>query len=283
MTYLPTTTETLSLYAQFLSRTFKSTQSIKNYISGVKTMHYLLGFSTEHINEFLLNLGIKGIARLNPYCTKQAKPITPAILLHMSKHMNYSNPKDLVYWCLFLFAFFLFARKSNLVPTTKDDLKKEKFLLKQDVEEDIDMIIVSFRYSKTIQFGERILRTPLLKIPGSKLCPVKAFHDMSNIIRTKAGDPLFSLPNNKCIWYKDFQSKLKKLIECISLNPDEYSTHSFRRGGASHAFQSDVPAELIQLQGDWRSDAYKKYLSLTFSDKIRVAEKMKEHIQTIKS
>ena len=33
---LPAETDTLSLYAQFLSRLFKSTQSIKNYISGIK-------------------------------------------------------------------------------------------------------------------------------------------------------------------------------------------------------------------------------------------------------
>lgn len=42
LTYLPMDTSTLSLYAQFLGRSFKSTQSIKNYLSGVKTMHHLL-------------------------------------------------------------------------------------------------------------------------------------------------------------------------------------------------------------------------------------------------
>ena len=38
--YLPTSTETLSLYTQFLSRTFKATQSINNYVIGVKSIHY---------------------------------------------------------------------------------------------------------------------------------------------------------------------------------------------------------------------------------------------------
>ena len=54
LSYLPSTTENLCLYAQFLSRTFKSTQSIKNYISGIKTMHYLLGYTTDAINDFLI-------------------------------------------------------------------------------------------------------------------------------------------------------------------------------------------------------------------------------------
>ena len=70
-------------------------------------MHLLLGYTIEQINSFLINLNLKGIARLNPHCVKQARAITPDILL------------DCTFWCLFLFAFFLFARKSNLVPTTK--------------------------------------------------------------------------------------------------------------------------------------------------------------------
>ena len=51
---------------------------------------------------------------------------------------------------------------------------------------------------------------------------------------------------------------------------------NFRRGGTSFAFKAGMPADLIQLHGDWRSDAFKKYLSLTLKDKIRVAEKMSE-------
>ena len=110
---LPTTTETLQLYAQFLSRTFKSTDSIRNYINGVKSMHLLLGYSVEHINRFILGLSLKGIAKLNPYCRKQAEPITPALLVRLASCLNFAKKNDIVFWCLFLFAFFLLARKVN--------------------------------------------------------------------------------------------------------------------------------------------------------------------------
>ena len=36
---LPSSVKVLTLYAQFLSKSFVSVQSIKNYISGVKTLH----------------------------------------------------------------------------------------------------------------------------------------------------------------------------------------------------------------------------------------------------
>ena len=108
---LPASTETLSLYVQFLSRTFKSSNSIKNYISGVKSMHYLLGYSLDHINEFLINLGIKGIARMHPYCTKQAKPITPEILLQFTSILDLTKPAVIVF---FFFGAYFFLHFSYL-------------------------------------------------------------------------------------------------------------------------------------------------------------------------
>ncbi len=52
-------------------------------------------------------------------------------------------------------------------------------------------------------------------------------------------------------------------------------------GGASWAFAAEVPTELIQLYGDWRSDAYKKYLKFSLEDQIFVANRMKTHILKI--
>lgn len=149
LTFLPVTTETLSLYVQFLSRSFKSTHSIRNYISGVKTMHHFLGYPIEQINEFLINLSLKGIARSQPHMVKQAAPITPEILLKMYEHMNMKKSTNIVLWCLFLFAFFLFARKSNLVPTTLKDLKNSRFLLRQDVTCKGDNLVITMKWSKT--------------------------------------------------------------------------------------------------------------------------------------
>jgi hypothetical protein len=68
------------------------------------------------------------------------------------------------------------------------------------------------------------------------------------------------------------------MIRDIGKNPDVYSTHSFRRGCASWTFAAEVPSELIQFYGDWKSDAYKIYLKFSLDDKISVATKMTSHI-----
>lgn len=278
LTSLPASTETLQLFAQFLSRTFKSSQSIKNYLNGVRNMHLLLGYPVEHINRFVLNLSLKGIAKLNPYCLQQSEPITPKILLKMANVLDLSNDTDIVFWCLFLFAFFLLARKSNLVPSSHRDIKMKHYLLREDVEEFKNHLIITMTWTKTIQTGERKLQIPLIRIKNNILCPVLAYKNMCKCISASSKDPLFLLPNKKPITYYQFQSKLRECINTIGLNPQNFSTHSFRRGGATLLFQAGVPAEKIQLQGDWHSDAYKRYLQYTLDDKIEVSKAMTEYI-----
>ena len=45
-----------------------------------------------------------------------------------------------------------------------------------------------------------------------------------------------------------------------------------RRGGASLAFNADIEADTVQILGDWRSEAYEKYLTFCFEDKIQFSE-----------
>ena len=80
---------------------------------------------------------------------------------------------------------------------------------------------------------------------------------MYNLVGTKEDDPSSLLPH-KNAFYKGFKLKLRLLIKVIGLNPENYSTQGFRRGGSFFAFKSGVPADLIQLHGDWPSGAYKK-------------------------
>ena len=45
--------------------------------------------------------------------------------------------------------------------------------------------------------------------------------------------------------------KLRAILSSIELSAKNYACHSFRRGGASFAFQSGVPVELIKMLGAW--------------------------------
>lgn len=60
---IPSTVETLCFFSQFLSRSFKSVESVKNYISGIKTLHHVLDITFPSENVYQLNLVFKGLSR----------------------------------------------------------------------------------------------------------------------------------------------------------------------------------------------------------------------------
>lgn len=274
---IPADLETICLFIQFLSRSLKSVSSIKNYISGVRTLHLLLQFPFPHLEEFSLKLLFRGIARCNPHTVKQAQPITPEILFEIRKHLDLSNCNDATFWCLFLFAFFLMARKSNLVPDSATTFDPKKHLTRDKVIFENDVAIVIFEWSKTIQFGERILKIPLVENPHSILCPIQAYRNMCKLVPASPNSPAFLLKSQngfRPLTYIQFNTFLKTVLEQTGRDPSLYSSHSFRRGGATYSFQSQVPSELIKLHGDWASDAYMLYLQFSLSDKISVAKRM---------
>jgi hypothetical protein len=69
------------LICTVLSQTFKSISSIRNYVSGAKLLHILTDTSIIAFQTTELKLALKGMARLNLHCPKQAAPITPEILM----------------------------------------------------------------------------------------------------------------------------------------------------------------------------------------------------------
>ena len=97
-------------------------------LSSVKTLHRLAECPTHAFEHIELKLTLKGIARLKQHCLKQAEPITPAILLRIHGLLDHSDPLDATLWCLFLFAFFSFARKSQLTPDTQKSFDPSKDL-----------------------------------------------------------------------------------------------------------------------------------------------------------
>lgn len=138
---------------------------------------------------------LKGLARLNPHCSKQARPITPMILCYILTKLDLNNPCDATFWCLFLHVFFLLFRKSNLVPNSVSSFKPEKQLNRKNIvyDKEINILLITIKWSKTIQFGERHLIIPIVAIPGSSLCPVKAYLNMVKLVPAVNDAPAYSI------------------------------------------------------------------------------------------
>ena len=72
-----------------------------------------------------------------------------------------------------------------------------------------------------------------------------------------------------------FSHKLTKVMSGLGYEAKLFSGHSLRRGGggggggggASWSFQRGLPEKIIQVMGDWKSDAYKVYLETSVHTK----------------
>ena len=173
------------------------------------------------------------------------------------------------------------ARKSNLVPNSTRSVEKSKVLCRKDIKVYSDYLVVYFKWTKTIQLGNRILKIPLVAIPDSIFCPVRAYDRMCKLNPISIDSPAFSVCSKRSsvpITYNQLQNKLKQLIRELGINPNLFSSHSFRRGGATLASKSGVPPNLIQLMGDWKSDAYKQYVVHELSEKIKVAKHVRNFV-----
>ena len=131
--------------------------SIKNYINGIRVLHLFLDLEFKCVSEFQYKLLIKGIARLNPHCPKRAHPITPDLLLRIHHVLEFSKPAHVAAWAAFLLAFFLMARKSNMVPPSLLTFDPHKHLTRGDIFLGDAGLLVYIKWSKTIQTGERKL------------------------------------------------------------------------------------------------------------------------------
>lgn len=279
--YLPASLETVSLYVQFLSRSFKSVQSIKNYVNGVKLLHLYAGLEFFHLNDFEFRLLMRGLTRLNPHIPRQVLPITPDILIALLSCVNFSNQFDVAIWNSFLVAFYLMARKSSLIPSSQQNFDSSKHLTRRDFVLTKKCLTVTIKFTKTMQFRDRVLIIPVLANPGNPLCPVSNFYRMVKLIPARANSPAFcfySQGHLRSITHFTFTATLRKWLKVLGFDSSAYSGHSFRRGGATWAFKSEVPGELIQIVGDWASDAYKLYIDTSFETKLSVSKKMLEHI-----
>lgn len=143
-------------------------------------------------------------------------------------------------------------------------------------------LLVFFKWTKTIQCHERRLFLPLVPIEDSPLCPVSLFLRMCKLAPAHAQAPAFTC-NQASVTKRQVVSFLRKKLELAGIsNPELYRGHSFRRGAASFAFQCGVPGEIIQVFGDWASDAYKVYLETSLSSKLQLAHIIKGNLLKLK-
>lgn len=274
----PVSDHVICLYIQFLSSHFKSPDSVKQYVSGLRTIHKLLGMYFPSSDSIEIRLTIRGMSRLKQHVPRKAAPVTVELLKDIRSLLDLSSQHGATFWCLFCFMFFLLGRKSQFICDGVIEVKK--LLVRRDVVVKEDHLCVTFRWSKTLQFGGEVWTFPLVHVPNSLVCPVFAYVNMIKVVRAPPDSVLFVIPGSKGhlkpIHYVQFTKVFRTLVLETGRKAEEYSSHSFRRGGATYAFECGVPDHYIRMLGGWRSDCYKGYVDVSFKERFKAATLMAE-------
>lgn len=263
----PTSTETLCLFAQHLAKKFRSVDSIEHYLQGVKKLHLYAGEQPPDLKSFHLQLTIKGLRRTLRHRIRQAKPITPEILLAINKTLDMSDSTNVVLWAAFLTAFFLLLRKSNIVPLNRHSFDPGKQLSRGQIKVSDKHVRVKIDWSKTIQFRERSVSFKMRRIKNSPLCPVKAFKQMLRRVPANKSAPCFVCADGLPLSYNMFNYRLKKALKQCGKKYKRFSAHSFRHGGLTWGYKMGVERKMLQAMGDWKSSCFERYLA--FSKELR--------------
>ena len=272
VTLLPTARDTLLGFIELMSRSC-GFDHIQHILSSIKFLHE---FTNHHYagDTMEFKVLLRGLRRKLSKSAKQALPITPEMLIIMYEFVNINNPVELAHWTAFLFALRLLYRKSSIAPSSLTSfnpvtgLSREKAILSNGV------ILVFQNHSKTNQFMAATRTTPMMAGTILALDPVYHYTKLLSENAVPGTYPAFSYRCNgtiNCVTHRSFTSYLKTLLGRIGVNPDDWSGHSFRRGGASLLYRLGLDPLTIQACGDWSSDTFLRYLEVNI-DRLWAAQ-----------
>lgn len=273
----PTTTLNLCRYIAYLARRL-SANSIPKYLQIIRLIHLDLGFPNPLENNFVVTSLLKGICRVKGTDVHRKLPITPEILLKVRSQLDLSVSDDIVFWAICLTMFFGFLRKANVLGSGPGVVTRDDFVLNDWG------FMLSVSHTKTIQCKERVLQIPYVLNHHHPLCPCTAL--LAAFVDTVGADPkksAFVSPTSRGFRPfspNHFVEKLRTILCVLGYPSISYSGHSFRRGAASWGLNIGLPADVIQILGDWSSDAYKVYLEVPLSSKIKLVQRFTSAMPT---
>ena len=191
-------------------------------------------------------------------------------------------PQDRALWCSYLLSFYGLLRKSSAVPKSTT-YSVNKILVRRNilVDEVNNMVYLYLGHGKTNNFCTRDVIIP---IPGNNdpaLDPVRHMLALFRMVDTSPDAPAFTYAQGQFVKYSNFTSRLKILLKKAGLDPDLYSGHSFRRGGATFLHFCGGTALMIQASGDWSSQCFTRYIYLSEAERLHSQSLMARGINNL--
>lgn len=267
MSPFPLTETLLCTYASFLADQHLSPQTIKSYLSALRSWQISLGLPDPRDQSSMPMLGRvqAGISRLrltrgSP--TRVRLPITSHLLRRIRDSlMRSSHPAKLVIWAVAATAFFGFFRLGELLCSSAHEFNEATCLAWGDVAVNSQsaptMVQIHLKKSKCDQFGSGA--NIVVGATKDELCPVSAL--LVYLKQRGVGKGAFFLdPEGKIVLKAWFVEQIRSILSSVGAPHHQYAGHSFRIGAATTAAMAGIEDSTIQALGRWHSTAFLQYI-----------------------
>ena len=251
---IPCKSKQVALYVSYLVKTLKYS-SIKGYVSALSIYLQSIGEPAIDYNNYKVYAAMRGARRMLGDQPKQAAPILPHHILGICAHLT-GNPGHVTFRAAMLLSFRALLRKQHVTLSNAH-------LLREDITIQDWGMMVRVSTSKTIQFKQKVLVIPVSRVPDERLCAVHWVERHLKQAPAPQKAPLFMNPGPaglEGLSYDTYQSTLRLMCKRAGLNPEDFSSHSMRRGGTTYLGMIGIPVQDIKVRGDWSSDCVLQYL-----------------------
>ena len=237
---------------------------VKNYLSTIRRYHKLFhNIDIPSPTQYLpLAFTLRGGAKYLGRKVQQKYPVTAYMLAALTMTLPATSPFRTLYNLL----FFGLPRVGNVIPDTRTSFSRIRHLTWRKLVMCNDGVILTLPVTKTIQCFERELRIPIASSPNrTQFCVLNGLYEMRQLPGYPTGldEPVFNLFSGNA-WVplsrRDLLTMLASQLNYFGLDSKLITPSGFRKGGMSHMLLCTGNLELLRLQGDWKSDSYKRYI-----------------------
>ncbi|KAE9278965.1 hypothetical protein PF008_g28488 [Phytophthora fragariae] len=227
---------------------------------------------------------LRGIRRFTRPVTKQ-HPLSASLLRIIASSLDLQVPRFRLLWGGILLGYFFLLRRSEYLHIGRSH---HGYILRlQDItfcNSDVGRarpslatrVGIRLTGAKNNQFGREEFRYHD-KSRDTLLCPVNAARWIvkgAKFFKTRADQPALSAGATSGISAKEVAAVIKQAAARQGMDPDRFSTHSVRIGGATALLNAGADRLVIKIMGRWMSSTFEDYPVLTAQGSTGLAQLM---------
>ena len=257
---MPPSHSVLMAFATHLKQVRRvQSSTVRNYISGVRSLCVDAGASTESFYHPTLVRLLEGIRRIERDTDARERrprlPITVSLLDRMIPTMGNSVKGAMLKAASSCGVYGLFRAGEITFKGVKYPI-----LRRADVTWLDNAVKITLNNSKTDYLRRGV--TVRLAANGSTSCPIKLLRDAWDRAPNQCPDAaVFQDHRGAPLRYKSLLRAIRTAVADLGLT-GTYGGHSLRAGGATTLALMGYPDSLIKILGRWKSLAYQRYIKL---------------------